>query len=80
MFHQRMSSPYLPDSDYSDYLISQYQDILDVCKATMPELIIRNLPSYGDASVSIGMMSSATSTMYVDSALALALVSHHTFI
>ena len=73
-----MSSPYLPDSDYSDYLVSQYQDILDVCKATMPELIIRNLPSYGDASVSIEMMSSATSTMYVDFSLTLAVFSHPT--
>lgn len=49
MFHQRMSSPYLPDSDYSDYLVAQYQDILDVCSAPMPELVVRALPYYEDA-------------------------------
>ncbi len=49
MFHQRMSSPYLPDSEYSDYLVAQYQDILDVCKASMPELVVRALPYYEDA-------------------------------
>ncbi|KAF6219690.1 hypothetical protein HO133_004159 [Letharia lupina] len=49
MFYQRMSSPYLPDSDYSDYLVAQYQDILDVCRISMPELMVRALPYYEDA-------------------------------
>ena len=49
MYLRRISSPYLPDSDYSDYLISQYQDIIDVCNATMPELIIRAPPEYENA-------------------------------
>ena len=62
MFHQRMSSPYLPDADYSDYLVAQYQDILDVCKATMPELVIRDIPFYGDAPVILNAMSSGNST------------------
>lgn len=44
-----MSSPYLPDSDYSDYLVDQYQDILDICKTSMPELVVRALPYYEDA-------------------------------
>lgn len=63
MFYQRMSSPYLPDSDYSDYLVAQYQDILDVCAATMPELIIRDLPFYGDAPTTFGATFSAASTL-----------------
>ena len=63
MFHQRMSSPYLPDSDYSDYLVAQYQDILDVCKAEMPELVIRSLPFYGDAQVTFGALSSSSPSM-----------------
>ncbi|KAL9580260.1 MAG: hypothetical protein Q9212_004601 [Teloschistes hypoglaucus] len=48
MMYQRLTSPYLPNHDYSDYLIGQYQDILDVCKYTnnMPELIIRVPPDY----------------------------------
>ena len=50
MFYLRLISPYLPDTDHSDYLIEQYQDILDVCKVTtMPELVIRALPNYAAA-------------------------------
>ena len=48
MMYQRLTSPYLPDHDYSDYLIRQYQDILDVCNYTdnMPDLVIRVPPDY----------------------------------
>ncbi|KAF8847799.1 hypothetical protein BDZ45DRAFT_698908 [Acephala macrosclerotiorum] len=51
LMYQRLISPYLPDHDYSDYLIEQYQDILDVCNYTdnMPELVIRAPPVYLDA-------------------------------
>lgn len=56
MFYQRMSSPYMPDSDYSDYLVAQYQDILDVCEASMPELVVRALPYYEDAPGMYGSM------------------------
>ena len=61
MFHKRMSSPYLPDADYSDYLVAQYQDILDVCKVTMPELVLRDPPFYGDAPAALNAMSSGSS-------------------
>lgn len=46
--YQRVTSPYLPDHEYSDYLIDQYQDILDICDAAnnMPELVIRAPPNY----------------------------------
>jgi LysM repeat protein len=48
LMYTRLSSEYLPDHDFSDYLIDEYQDILDVCNATsnMPELVIRFPPSY----------------------------------
>ena len=51
MLYQRVSSPYLPDHDFSDYLIEQYQDIIDVCNGTddYPELIIRIPPGYATA-------------------------------
>ena len=42
----RINSPYLPDTDESDDLIEQYQDITDVCNVTMPPSLIRSLPSY----------------------------------
>lgn len=46
MFYLRVASPYLPDLDYSDYLLEQYLDIVDVCQAAMPELLVRTLPDY----------------------------------
>ncbi|KAL3418045.1 LysM domain-containing protein [Phlyctema vagabunda] len=46
MFYLRVASPYLPDLDYSDYLLEQYLDIVDVCQAEMPELLVRMLPEY----------------------------------
>ncbi|KAK0117167.1 hypothetical protein ONS96_013000 [Cadophora gregata f. sp. sojae] len=42
----RLNSLFLPDTDYSDYLIAQYQDIQDICQVKMPETIIRALPNY----------------------------------
>ena len=46
MFYLRVASPFLPDLDYSDYLIDQYFDIVDVCQAQMPDLLVRQLPHY----------------------------------
>ncbi|TGJ83729.1 hypothetical protein E0Z10_g5023 [Xylaria hypoxylon] len=45
----RINSLFLPDTDHSDYLIEQYQDILDVCQVSMPETIVRALPDYAMA-------------------------------
>jgi len=42
----RINSPFLPDTDYSDYLIDQYQDIQDVCNVRMPDTLVRTLPEY----------------------------------
>ena len=42
MFRQRLYSAYLPDQDYSDYLVEQYLDIQDVCTvSSMPDLTTR---------------------------------------
>jgi hypothetical protein len=50
MFFLRLASPYLPDLDYSDYLVEQYYDIIEVCSNNqMPDLIIRLVPGYSDA-------------------------------
>lgn len=46
MMHHRLSSPYLPDTDHSDYLVEQFQDIQDVCSTSMPALTTRAPPSY----------------------------------
>ena len=45
----RINSPFLPDTDESDYLIQQYQDITDICNVTMSPSLIRALPSYPSA-------------------------------
>lgn len=49
MMFQRITSDYLPDSDYSDYLVAEFQDIQDVCSTTLaPTLSTRqvwNLPT-----------------------------------
>ena len=45
----RVNSLFLPDTDYSDYLIEQYQDIQDICQVTLPDTIIRALPRYDTA-------------------------------
>lgn len=42
----RINSVFLPDADYSDYLIEQYQDIQDVCQMSMPDSVVRALPNY----------------------------------
>lgn len=48
---QRINSPFLPATDYSDFLIEQYQDIQDVCNFTVtsPVVAIRPNPSYAPA-------------------------------
>lgn len=62
--YQRLISPYLPNQDYSDYLISQYQDILDVCDyaSNIPELVIQALPNYASSTPPALNLSSFTGT------------------
>ncbi|KAK3674232.1 hypothetical protein LTR78_005701 [Recurvomyces mirabilis] len=44
VFWWRINSPFLPDSDYSDYLVDQFQDIQDVCNVTVSDTILRVSP------------------------------------
>lgn len=46
MLYTRVVSQFLPDSDHSDYLVDQLQDIGDVCSTAIPNITIRALPSY----------------------------------
>ena len=62
MFHQRMSSAYLPDEDYSDYLVEQYLDINDVCTvSSLPELTTRG-PFYYATATALANGSSETAS------------------
>ncbi|KAH0366144.1 hypothetical protein KCU65_g5538, partial [Aureobasidium melanogenum] len=65
MLYARVTSPYLADSDQSDFLVSQLQDIGDVCNVTIPDITIRALPNYADSPklTSINFESTATSTV-----------------
>ena len=62
MFHQRLSSAYLPYADYSDYLVEQYQDIQDVCTTAMPELTTRGPFYYGVAPTSTDSTNTTAAT------------------
>ncbi|KAI0431904.1 hypothetical protein F5Y09DRAFT_340145 [Xylaria sp. FL1042] len=52
MLWYRVNSVFLANADYSEYLIDQLQDIQDVCSTQLPEVTIRNLPPYANATVS----------------------------
>ena len=45
----RLNSVFLPDSDATDWLVEQYQDIQDICQISMPATVIRALPDYASA-------------------------------
>ncbi|KAI8631442.1 hypothetical protein F5Y19DRAFT_473115 [Xylariaceae sp. FL1651] len=53
MLYYRINSVFLADSDHSDYLISQLQDIQDVCSTQLPDVTIRNPPPYATATVAV---------------------------
>jgi hypothetical protein len=45
----RVNSAFLPDTEHSDYLLEQFQDIQDVCQLIMPETVVRAIPNYAAA-------------------------------
>lgn len=50
LLHARVTSDFLQDTDYGDYLINEFQDIQNVCKKTVGELTVRVLPGYPELS------------------------------
>ncbi|GIK01364.1 hypothetical protein Aspvir_005398 [Aspergillus viridinutans] len=49
MLYQRVTSPFLPVSNYSDFLVDQLQDIGDICSTTLPNITTRDVPTYQPA-------------------------------
>ncbi|KAI0476399.1 hypothetical protein GGR56DRAFT_468019 [Xylariaceae sp. FL0804] len=47
--YARVTSPFLPDADHSDYLVDQLFDIQDICNVTLPEFTVRLLDYYDAA-------------------------------
>ena len=62
LFNLRLSSDYLPDHDYSDYLVDQYQDIQDVCSTTVGAISTRFWAGYLDATTIAGNGTAAVTT------------------
>ncbi len=64
MLYLRLTSSYLPDTDYSDYLVDQLQDISDVCLTVIPDITVRALPTYpsGPRASSINFGTATTTT------------------
>jgi hypothetical protein len=44
--YARITSEFLQDTDYGDYLVNEYQDIQNVCKKSVGELVTRIVPGY----------------------------------
>lgn len=59
MFYQRLSSDYLPDADYSEYLVDQFQDIQDVCSTTIGNLSTRAFYAYPAATILVANATTA---------------------
>lgn len=46
MLYHRVTSEFLPDTDYSDYLVAEFQDIQSVCQTSVGPLATRSIPLY----------------------------------
>lgn len=49
LFDLRLASDYLPDSDYSEYLVAQFQDIQDVCSTSVGAISTRAFGGFAPA-------------------------------
>ncbi|MCJ1269693.1 hypothetical protein MMC22_009585 [Lobaria immixta] len=63
ILYQRVTSPYLADSDHSDYLVDQLQDIGDVCNTSIPDITVRALQTYPAAPPISSIAFTTTSTL-----------------
>lgn len=64
MLYNRVISPFLPDTDYSDYLVDQLQDIADVCSTSIPNITTRAVITWDSASAPTwGLPTSTTTTV-----------------
>ena len=46
LLHARVTSEFLQDTDFGDHLVNEFQDIQNVCRTTVGELVTRVLPGY----------------------------------
>lgn len=83
MLYQRITSDYLPDSDFSDYLVAEFQDIQDVCSTTIAATIstrpLWDLPTaFPTASTTTNSsLANATSTPTTTTSLASSISTGH---
>ena len=62
MLYQRVTSPFLIDSDYADYLVDQLQDIGDVCNTSIPAITVRAPQTFPPAPPLTSIAFTTTST------------------
>ncbi|CAN9281263.1 unnamed protein product [Alternaria alternata] len=64
MLHARVTSDFLQDTDFGDYLVDQFQDVQNVCQTTVGELVTRIGPAYARVTdePSLGPPSNTVST------------------
>ncbi len=46
ILHARVTSDFLADTDFSDYLVNEFQDVQNVCQTSVGELVTRVVPGY----------------------------------
>jgi hypothetical protein len=46
VLHARVTSEFLQDTDFGDYLVDEFQDVQNVCKTKVGELATRRAPDY----------------------------------
>lgn len=46
VLHARVTSEFLQDTDFGDYLVDEFQDVQNVCNAQVGELVTRVAPDY----------------------------------
>ena len=46
LLYARVTSEFLQDTEYGDYLVNEYQDVQNVCKKSVGELVTRVAPGY----------------------------------
>lgn len=61
--YARVTSSYLEDSDFSDYLVEQFLDVQDICSTRFPEFTVRATSTYDVAPPVTVVATTATTSM-----------------
>lgn len=62
MLYNRVTSPFLADTDHADYLVEQLQDIADICSTYIPDITTRASVSWDAAPAPTAAFPTTTTT------------------